>query len=133
MRQLKGRDGGTAEIVNPLVGAIANHIETIRKGYQQLTVNRTYDLMTEFPQFAQAINAVETPINGKVTYTTPDGKPLNMDENIITKYVDGKPQAMVLSSDLVEVLRSVFRPEKRGDLERFVTNATGAFVKGTTG
>ena len=133
MRQLKGRDGGTAEIVNPLVGAIANHIETIRKGYQQLTVNRTYDLMTEFPQFAQAINAVETPINGKVTYTTPDGKPLNMDENIITKYVDGKPQAMVLSSDLVEVLRSVFRPERRGELEKFVTNATGAFVKGTTG
>lgn len=90
-------------------------------------------MMREYPQFSQAVEVVTTIVNGKPTYTSPTGKPLNMDENIITKMENGKPKAMALSGELIETLKSVFHPPKRGGVEKIFAGATNMFTKGTTG
>lgn len=132
-KQLKSRDGGTMEIINPLLGAIQNHVEAMQKGYKQMTLNRVYDLMKEWPQFSQAIDPIISLVNGIPTYTTPQGKPLTLDENIIIKMEDGKSKPMVLSGELIETIQSVFNPRPKSGFEKALVSPTQLFTKGTTG
>lgn len=47
--QIKSREGGTMDILNPVLGALQNHMEAVQKGYKQMTVNKVYDLVEQFP------------------------------------------------------------------------------------
>jgi protein-L-isoaspartate O-methyltransferase len=131
--QIKSREGGTMDILNPVLGALQNHMEAVQKWYKQMVVNKTYDLLQEFPGLGQAFEPTVTVIGGKETFTTPDGKPLSMDANIIMKMENGKPKPMVISGELTEILQGIFSPKKRSTLEKAFTGATQLFTKWTTG
>lgn len=132
-KQLKQRSGGAHDIISPLLGAISNHREAMRKGYQQAITNKLYDTLLQFPDLAQEVDirTVLTP-EGKVLRTV-NGKDISTDPNVIMKMVDGKPKGMAISEEISKPLQDIFTPTAVSLPEAFFVGASRLFSKGTTG
>lgn len=129
--QLKGRKGGTHDVIHPILGAIANHREAMRKGYRQMTMNRLYDTLVQFPDLAQEVK-IETVKAGNKVIRMVNGKDVTTDPNLIVRMRDGKPEAVAVSDEIRKPLEMIFEPARVGVLESASTTAARWFSKGTT-
>lgn len=103
------------------------------KVYKQITMNKLYDTIVQFPDIAQEVSFKTVNIDGRVSRILGDGTKLDDAKNVIIKMVDGKPKAVAIRDDFANVLEMIFKPMERGGLEQFVVGASRRFSQGTTG
>jgi len=130
---LKQRTGGTNDIIDPLISYAANHREVMLKAYKQIIMNKLYDTMVQFPDFAQEVEFRTVNIDGRVSRTLGDGTKLEDAPNVVIKMTDGKPRAIAINESFAKPLEMIFKPTERGGMEKFVVGSARRFSQGTTG
>ena len=130
INSLMTEKGSEKEIVNPLEGAIRNHLQIFNKANKQIVYNKLYEMQKDFPfpELLQVVPVKPINVNGKVI--------LKNEKNTKVIYpIDKnyKVKVMVIDKEIQKVLAQAFDIDSLELMERIARKITKTYVKGTTG
>lgn len=125
------RKGSQRTIINPLLSALTNHSEILKKSMKQLVYNRVgaigeSAILPGLFQEIQVKAAVEKG-TGKISF------PQEKDPNIIMARKDYKRKAILTNSEVKEILDTLLTYRNIDTFEQLWTGVTRTFTMGTTG
>ncbi|MEJ7644270.1 MAG: DEAD/DEAH box helicase family protein [Chryseolinea sp.] len=120
------RRGSTRPVLNPLMGAMMNHAELMRKGLKQMVYNKFLGMVEANPDLFQ-VQALQ--VNQEATNRYPQEK----DKNIIMARKDYKRVPILSDSEIKQVLDENYDYHNAHLLERVGVNMSQLFRTGTTG
>lgn len=123
------RKGSSKAILNPLFGAMKNHVEIMKKGMQQIVYNQLLDNTKSFPEFMQEVPLEKSinPKTGEVYF------PQSKDKNIIMARRNYKRVPILVNNEVIRgVINDVFTYQNVGIIGQVWQSFARIFTKGTT-
>jgi|TARA_Y100000310_G_scaffold110581_1_gene108960 hypothetical protein len=125
------RRGSQRTIINPLLSAMENHNEIMKKGFKQIVYNKVSDIgiSAMFPNLFQEVD-LKVSIDEKTGVRT---YPQEKDPNIIMGRKDYKRQPVLVDGQLKGVIDDILTYENVDTFIKLYTGLSRLFTAGTTG
>lgn len=125
------RKGSSRTIINPVLSAMKDHAEIVKKAMKQVVYNKVAKLALtdQFPELfqKQELKAIPDANTGVIHY------PQEKDSNIIMARINGKRVPILTDGLVKKTLEDILTYENISDFEKMIMASNRLFTKGTTG